>query len=329
MLRVKTGKAKSNKSAIQKIALLFFSAFLLTRISAPMAQAYSPYLHHSFVAPTSNLYSLHRDPGHTYLIETDHRFTDYKTYTSSDYLLSRLSIDPTLAQKRLGDGFYEQKLISDQITQLTGRRFVGQYTSVEDQTRALMDSSANTAKQLNLSTGIALSREQAAALTQDIVWMVEETIHLNDGSTTTALVPRVYLSAQHAIDLTPDGALIAADVIDINIAGNLDNSGTLKSTTASMIAARDILNTGNIGSSGDILLKASNDISNISNISGSIAGRRVALSAGNNLLNSTATMSITSGTARLGGKKHGARSCTQTFMHSATVSRAVKRRGGL
>lgn len=237
--------------------------------------------------PTSGLYTLHRDPGHTYLVETDHRFTDYKTYTSSDYLLNRLSIDPQLAQKRLGDGFYEQKLISDQITQLTGRRFIGQYTSVEDQTRALMDNSVSTAKQLNLSTGIALSQAQAAALTQDIVWLVEEHIQLADGSSTTALVPRVYLSANHAKELTPDGALIAADTIDINSTGDLDNTGTIKSTTASMIAARDILNTGgSINSNGDLSLTASRDISNIS---GSIAGRRVALNAGRDILNSTAS----------------------------------------
>jgi len=92
------------------------------------------------------------------------------------------TLNPQLAPKRLGDGFYEQKLISDQITQLTGRRFVGQYTSTEDQTRALMDSSVGAAQQLKLSTGIALSKEQAAALTQDIVWMDEEQIQLADGS---------------------------------------------------------------------------------------------------------------------------------------------------
>lgn len=37
---------------------------------------------------------------------------------------------------------------------------------------------------------IALSKEQAAALTADIVWMVEERIQLADGSSTTALTPR-------------------------------------------------------------------------------------------------------------------------------------------
>jgi len=214
---------------IKRLAASFL-IFCLAFVQA--AQAYSPYFHHrlgtpgivtqhtaanasrvaamslapvalpNLSVPTSGLYSLHRDPGHTYLVETDHRFTDYKTYTSSDYLLSRLSIDPQLAHKRLGDGFYEQKLISDQITQLTGRRYTGQYTSTEEQTRALMDASVGAAQQLNLVTGIALSKDQAAVLTQDIVWLVEERIQLADGSSTTALVPRVYLSAQHAKDLT-------------------------------------------------------------------------------------------------------------------------------
>lgn len=193
--------------------------------------------------PTSGLYTIHREPAQKYLIETDRRFTEYKSYTSSDYLLGRLTLDPQLSQKRLGDGFYEQKLISDQIAQLTGRRFVGQHGSSEDQTLALMNAAVNVEQELRLATGIALSKEQAAALTQDIVWMVEEQITLADGSSTTALVPRVYLSAAHARDLKPDGALIAADVIDINTESSLTNSGTIKSTTASMISARDILNT--------------------------------------------------------------------------------------
>ncbi len=29
-----------------------------------------------------------------------------------------------MTQKRLGDGFYEQKLINDQIAQLTGKKFL-------------------------------------------------------------------------------------------------------------------------------------------------------------------------------------------------------------
>ncbi|WP_209436719.1 hypothetical protein, partial [Pseudomonas gingeri] len=46
-----------------------------------------------------------------YLIETNPMLTDLKQFMSSDYLLSNLGYDPQASAKRLGDGFYEQKLI--------------------------------------------------------------------------------------------------------------------------------------------------------------------------------------------------------------------------
>ena len=48
--------------------------------------------------------------------------------------------------KRLGDGFYEQKLIREQITALTGNRYLGDYSDDETQYRALMDSAVTYAQ---------------------------------------------------------------------------------------------------------------------------------------------------------------------------------------
>lgn len=48
-----------------------------------------------------------------FLIETDPRFANYRQWLSSDYMLQQLSLDPSVTQKRLGDGFYEQKLIRE------------------------------------------------------------------------------------------------------------------------------------------------------------------------------------------------------------------------
>jgi filamentous hemagglutinin len=41
---------------------------------------------------------------------------------------------------RLGDGIYEQQLVREQVAQLTGHRFLGNYTSDEQEYQALMDS---------------------------------------------------------------------------------------------------------------------------------------------------------------------------------------------
>ncbi|MCE5180969.1 MAG: filamentous hemagglutinin N-terminal domain-containing protein, partial [Betaproteobacteria bacterium] len=90
--------------------------------------------------PANALYSYHTGPAATYLIETDPRFANYNTFISSDYMLSRLNLDPQLTQKRLGDGFYEQKLIGDQIVAQTGRRFLPGQSDPQAEFKALMDS---------------------------------------------------------------------------------------------------------------------------------------------------------------------------------------------
>jgi filamentous hemagglutinin len=47
--------------------------------------------------------------------------------------------NPNTTQKRLGDGAYEQKLIREQVALLTGKRFLGDYSSDEAQFMALMN----------------------------------------------------------------------------------------------------------------------------------------------------------------------------------------------
>ncbi|MEF9388761.1 S-layer family protein, partial [Ralstonia solanacearum species complex bacterium KE056] len=74
--------------------------------------------------PNTSLFHLNPSPGGSYLVETDPRFASYRTWLSSDYMLTQLRSDPALTQKRLGDGFYEQKLVREQVAQLTGRRFL-------------------------------------------------------------------------------------------------------------------------------------------------------------------------------------------------------------
>ncbi|MDB0530027.1 S-layer family protein, partial [Ralstonia solanacearum] len=125
---------------------------------------------------------------------------------SSDYMLSALNLSPQLVQKRLGDGFYEEKLVRDQITQLTGRVYLQGYGNNEDQYRALMGSGVNAARQFGLVPGIALTAAQMDALTSDIVWLVNQTVTLPDGSTQQVLAPVVYLAHTHANDLQPTGA---------------------------------------------------------------------------------------------------------------------------
>ncbi|WP_459204712.1 hemagglutinin repeat-containing protein [Ralstonia pseudosolanacearum] len=238
--------------------------------------------------PTSGLFSFHTAPGQPYLIATDPRLTSYTKFISSDYMLSALNLNPQQVQKRLGDGFYEEKLVRDQITQLTGRVYLQGYGNNEDQYRALMASGVNAAKQFSLVPGIALTAAQMDALTSDIVWLVTQTVKLPDGSTQQVLAPVVYLAHTHANDLQPTGALIAADDVQIHAVGSATNSGMIKGGTQTVITATDIVNRGGTISSdkahGTTVVSATHDILNAS---GEISGNRVAAQAGHDIVNTT------------------------------------------
>lgn len=231
----------------------------------------------SFI-PDSSLYKLHPEEKAKYLIETDPAFTNKKTFLSSDYMYNQLLWDNDKVNKRLGDGFYEQELIRNQVTQLTGMRYLNGYTNDEEEYKALMDAGIAYAKEYNLKPGIALTKEQIAALTSDIVWLETTTVTVN-GKTYTVLYPHVYLKASTAKALTEDGSLISANTLITDTKGTLTNQGTLKGNTI-ITKSKNIVNKGTIFGN-DISLKASQDIVH----SGIIEGEnKILLDAGRNIL---------------------------------------------
>ena len=220
--------------------------------------------------PNASLFKISPSVSAKYLVETDPRFAEYRTWTGSDYMSSKMQLDPAVTQKRLGDGFYEQQLVREQVADLTGHRFTGDYSNDEEQFRGLMDAGVSYAQQYGLRPGVALTPEQMAALTSDIVWLVEREVTLADGSTQMALVPQVYVRLR-ADDIDGTGALLAGKNVDINISGDLTNSGT--------IAGRDV-----------VLLNAEN----VNNLGGRIDGDAVAIAARNDLNNISGTISANS-----------------------------------
>ena len=242
----------------------------------------------SITLPSSGLYTFNAAPGASYLVVTDPRLTSYASFISSDYMLGALGLDPSKLIKRLGDGVYEEQMVRNQITQLTGHVYLQGYTSNEDEYRALMNNGVNVAKEFNLEPGLALTAAQMDALTSDIVWLVSQSVTLPDGTTQTVLAPVVYLAHAHANDLQPTGALIAADDVEIHATGSATNSGVIKGGTQTVVAATNILNRGgSIGSStdnGTTVVSATNDVVNAS---GRITGNRVAVLAGHDIVNTT------------------------------------------
>ncbi|HEY9397695.1 MAG TPA: filamentous hemagglutinin N-terminal domain-containing protein, partial [Burkholderiales bacterium] len=212
----------------------------------------------------NTLFGINTANGNRPLIETDPRFAGYRSWLSSDYMLQQLSLDPAGIHQRLGDGFYEQQLIREQVGQLTGRRFLDGYANDEAQYRALLDTGLLYAQEWDLVPGIGLSAAQMAQLTSDMVWLVEQTITLADGSQKTVLAPQVYVRVKES-DLLTSGALIEANDLQLNATGNALNSGTITGRSIVRISADTIDILGGSMRAGDLLeVNATSDLNIVS-----------------------------------------------------------------
>ena len=226
---------------------------------------------------SSKIYKLNNDPSAKYLIETNKKYADYHEFLSSDYLLERVKADPEKVGKRLGDGYFEQKFVIEQIAKLTGRPYLGDYGSDMEQFAALMEAGAVAAEELNLEIGVALTAEQMASLTSDIVWLVEEEVNGQK-----VLVPEVFLASVRAADLTNDGALIVGGDVAIYSKENIENIGTIKADGTVDLKGENINNLGGRITGESVKLDADK---NITNKGGSIRARVDAILKGENVIN--------------------------------------------
>ena len=267
----------------------------------------------------SKIFKLTEDAKAKYLIETNKKFADYHEFLSSDYLLERVKADPEKVAKRLGDGYFEQQFVLQQIGTLTGKKYLGDYGSDMEQFAALMNAGAVVAEAMGLKVGVALTAEQMASLTTDIVWLVEEVVNGEK-----VLVPEVFLAQVRSEDLRPDGALIVGGEVELyskqdiknmgNIksdgtvalrAENVDNKGDIAGKNLAVKAEKNITNSGTMRAKVDALLQAEN-ITNEATVSkkqykelnqkkleatGSIsAGQNLTLEAGNSITNKGANL---------------------------------------
>ena len=186
-------------------------------------------------------------------------------------MLQGLGYDPQQAQKRLGDGLYEQRLIEQAIIARTGKRFLDGLTSNDDQFCYLMDNGIASKESLNLSLGISLTGEQVAALTHDIVWLEEREVQGEK-----VLVPILYL-AQATDRVAPTGALIQGRDVALISGAELNNSGMLRASSNLSLSAENISNSGLIQADERLQLLAQDSIHN--QRGGLIKGRDVSLLA--------------------------------------------------
>ena len=213
-----------------------------------------------------------RSNPHKYLIETNPLLTDLKQFMSSDYLLSNLGYDPDQSAKRLGDGFYEQRLIQQAVTARTGQRFLDGQNSDEGMFKYLMNNAIASKDSLNLAVGVTLTSQQVAALTHDIVWLEEQEVNGEK-----VLVPVLYLANANN-RLAANGALVQGRDVTLIAGKDLVNSGTLRATeNLSATAGTDLINGGLIEAGNRLNLLAGDNVVNQSG--GIIAGRDVTVRA--------------------------------------------------
>ena len=227
--------------------------------------------------PTEALYQIHPDITANALIETDSAFTNRKNFLSSQYMIDALANDPERRLKRLGDGFYEQQLINDQIVSATGKQYLEGYTDNEAEYKALLEAGIAFGKAFKLAPGIALSKEQMEAITTDMVWLETKTVVV-DGKAQQVLYPKVYLAKQPAKSVDAMGGIISGKAIVSNTNADILNQGIMTADTI-VLGAHDVQNTGRIDGR-QVNIKASQDVINTGNIHGD---KQVTINAGRDI----------------------------------------------
>ena len=206
---------------------------------------------------------LSTNPNTSYVIETDPNFTSRRNFLSSDYVLSRLKLDPMNIQKRLGDGYYEQQLVMQEIMRQTGKSRLQSGLSAEDQYRQLMDAGISVTKSQSIALGRGLTEAEQKNLKEDVVLLVSKSVVLPNGKTETVLVPTLYLapttkrvegganlqakSINLSVDTMHNSGSIVADK-NVTLTGNTihNDNGLIKGNTATITANDEVRNTQGI-----------------------------------------------------------------------------------
>ncbi|MFE8116865.1 two-partner secretion domain-containing protein [Brenneria goodwinii] len=236
--------------------------------------------------PDNSLFTVNPSTDVPYLVETDPRFTNEKQWLGSDYMQNAFNQSGDNTAKRLGDGYYEQRLVREQVIELTGQRYLDGYASDEEQFKALMDQGITFGKQYALKLGVALTPEQMALLTGDIVWLVNSEVNMPDGSMQTVLVPQVYAKVKPG-DIDGSGALIAGNNVVMKLDGDLFNRGTIAGRRVLQLDADNITNQTGTIQGADVGLNARTDINNIGGI---IQGNDSLLASAGRDINAAATV---------------------------------------
>nr|WP_246451308.1 hemagglutinin repeat-containing protein [Rhizobium paranaense] len=252
-------------------------------------------------------------PGQVFLFETRAAFLDVSKFYGSGYFIDRIGYTPETQVPFLGDAYFDNQLVDEQMRQLVGDGLgAGSFipgNNATDQMKTLLDNGVAYAEANGLALGQALTPGQAASLTQSIV--IYQTEIVDDAQ---VLVPVVYLSAADRAKVNNSAAVIAGNTVSID-AGAVNNSGAIAAADGMTINATDIKANGGVFlAGGNMNLNASNGITlaaQTMNIGGQTvvaasggitAGGNLKVDAGAGSLTLTGTKVAAGGSAELSGK---------------------------
>lgn len=119
----------------------------------------------------------------------------------------------------LGDAFFETRLIEQAVLRETGKRFLDEtYKDAATQLKSLIDNGVDAQKDLTLSVGVGLTKDQINALTTDIVWYEERLVNGQK-----VLAPVLYLAERPKVDGI--GAVIKGKEVNLNARLGIRNEG--------------------------------------------------------------------------------------------------------
>uniref|UniRef100_UPI0035CEA5A7 DUF637 domain-containing protein n=1 Tax=Bartonella sp. LB28NMGDW TaxID=3243549 RepID=UPI0035CEA5A7 len=232
-----------------------------------------------------------QSPDVPFLVETRQDFINPSKFLGSDYYLKKIgNYKPENVFKRLGDAYFEYRLVGEQIFELTGNRTLLDDEDPNAQMQTLYDNAVEQQGPLGLVLGKPLTPQQIAEIKKDMIWLE---IHLVDGQ--EVLVPHVYLaptsSSEQGIKKAQGlqenlaSARLKGNGVTLN-ADRLTNSGAVVSDDALHVSTTQTLfnNGGFLLGTGAVEL-TSNGL--LANSSGVIHGDTVTMT-GDTIVNSTA-----------------------------------------
>ncbi|NTI88988.1 hypothetical protein G6L87_18090, partial [Agrobacterium rhizogenes] len=265
-------------------------------------------------------------PGQVFLFETRAAFLDVSKFYGSGYFIDRIGYTPETKVPFLGDAYFDNQLVDEQMRQLVGDGLgAGSFVpgnNATDQMKTLLDNGVAYAEANGLALGQTLSPEQAANLSESMVIYQTEVV---DGA--PVLVPVVYLSAADRAKTT-SAATIAGNTVSID-AGSVDNSGAIAAADGMTINATDIkANGGAFLAGGNMNLNAANGIT-LAAQTMNIGGQTIVAANGGITAGGSLKVDAGAGSLTLAGTKVTSGGSAQLSGQTVTVGAVKQDNGGV